>query len=60
MTKSEMEIFVDEMSNRGDNDWTIENLSNSSYGKMSLEEALRSRIKSLDQMVAIMAMTHLR
>lgn len=59
MTKSEMEIFVDEMSNRGDDGWTIENLSNSSYGEMSLEEALRSRIKSLDQMVAIMAMTHL-
>lgn len=60
MTKSEMEIFVDEMSNRGDDGWTIENLSNSSYGEMSLEEALRSRIKSLDQMVTIMAMTHLR
>lgn len=60
MTKSEMEIFVDEMSNLGDDGWTIENLSNSSYGEMSLEEALRSRIKSLDQMVAIMAMTHLR
>lgn len=60
MTKSEMEIFIDEMSNRGDDGWTIENLSNSSYGKMSLEEALRSRNKSLDQMDAITAMTHLR
>lgn len=60
MTKSEMEIFIDEMSNRGDNDWTIESLSDSSYGKMSLEEALRSRKKVMDQADIIWAMTHLR
>lgn len=58
MKKEEYEIFIDEMSNLGD-EWTIEELEGTSYSKMSLERAMRERKSSLDKMNGIMGMVGL-
>lgn len=59
MKKEEYEIFIDEMSNLGD-EWTIEELEEgTSYSKMSLERAIRERKSSLDKMNGIMGMVGL-
>ncbi|WP_294837392.1 hypothetical protein [uncultured Eubacterium sp.] len=58
MKKQEYEIFIDEMSNLGD-EWTIEELEGTSYSKMSLERAIRERKSSLDKMNGIMGMVGL-
>ncbi len=58
MKKEEYEIFIDEMSNLGD-EWTIEELEGTSYSKMSLERAIRERKSSLDKMNDIMGMVGL-
>ena len=58
MKKEEYEIFIDEMSNLGD-EWTIEDLEGTSYSKMSLERAIRERRASLGKMDGIMGMVGL-
>ena len=58
MKKQEYEIFIDEMSNLGD-EWTIEELEGTSYSKMSLERAIRERKSSLDKKNGIMGMVGL-
>ena len=58
MKKEEYEIFIDEMSNLGD-EWTTEELEGTSYSKMSLERAIRERKSSLDKMNGIMGMVGL-
>lgn len=58
MKKEEYEIFIDEMSNLGD-EWTIEELEGTSYYKMSLERAIRERRASLGKMDGIMGMVGL-
>lgn len=49
MTNAEIDIFIRQTRLRNDLEWTHENVSSSSYGKMSLTDALNSRMKVLDQ-----------
>lgn len=58
MKKEQMGIFIDEMSNLGD-EWTIEQLEGTSYAKMSLERAIKERKSALGKMDNIMSMVGL-
>lgn len=49
MKKVEMSIFIDEMSNLGD-EWTVEELAASSYAEMPLEIAIRERKSAFSKM----------
>lgn len=49
MTNAEIDIFIKQTRLRNDLEWTHENVPSSSYGKMSLTDALNSRMKVLDQ-----------
>lgn len=47
MTETEIEIFIDEMTDAGEDDWTPDSVRTSSYGKMALEDAIKARIRHL-------------
>ena len=49
MKKEEMSIFIDEMEDLGD-EWTVEELEETSYCKMSLERAIQERKSALGNM----------
>ena len=49
MKKEEMSIFIDEMEDLGD-EWTVEELEETSYSKMSLERAIQERKSALGNM----------
>lgn len=48
MTDAEKEIFIDEMSDMGD-EWTLEELKDTEYETMSLKQALKERKSAISK-----------